>query len=49
MGPLLKPTRSLSSTPILATALLCAIALAAGYMPARRTAACDPVRVLRAD
>ena len=48
MGPLLKPTRSLSSTPILATALLCAIALAAGYMPARR-AACDPVRVLRAD
>ena len=33
----------------LATILLCSVALAAGYIPARRAAACDPVRVLRAD
>jgi ABC-type antimicrobial peptide transport system permease subunit len=33
----------------LATLLLSAVALTAGYLPARRAAAYDPVRVLRAD
>jgi predicted permease len=33
----------------LATLLLAAVAVLAGYIPARRAAACDPVQVLRAD
>jgi ABC-type antimicrobial peptide transport system permease subunit len=33
----------------LATLLLCTVAMAAGYMPARRAAGYDPVRVLRTE